>query len=326
MKNLYTLNFKEKKSLVCLAFFFSITITLAGNPIIGAEPLTMQSGLISSATGDNKPPGQIYNLSLNNPGSTFMSIFQNMNPPSYSINFNGQGIAPLELGMKFRSSEDGYIVGFSYYKGFEGKGEHIGNLWTINGTNLASASFINDSDSGWQNVLLRSPVAILADSIYVVSYFSSHGDYVKTASYFTTEIRNGPLTALKWTEEEPNGVYAYSETSTFPNSNAFVGSTNYWVDVLMLTSLTGINDLHSNADGYFDMYPNPASGTFSINTHSAMRGTIRLLDIAGKVLSEKIFNTPITTVDCTKLPTGIYIVQVTDGNTGMLTAKRLVIR
>jgi hypothetical protein len=326
MKKIYRLNFVEKKSLACLAFLFSIAIAMADNPIIGGDPLTMQSGLISSATDDNKPPRLVYNFSLNNSGSIFMSIFQNINPPSYSINFNGQGEYPLELGMKFRSSEDCYIAGFSYYKGFEAKGEHIGNLWTRNGTLMASATFVNDSDSGWQSVLLSNPAAIQADSVYVVSYFSPHGDYVKTASYFTTEIRSGPLTALKWTEEEPNGVYAYSNTSTFPNNNTYVGSTNYWVDVLMLPNTTGIDTYPQTADGCFDVYPNPASGRFYINTNCSLHGTIRLLNITGKILSQKIFNTKLINIDCTNLLPGIYIVQIIDGETGVLTARRLEIR
>ena len=104
--------------------------------------------------------------------------------------------------MKFTSSVGGYITGLRFYKGVGGKGTHIGNLWSINGTNLASATFTNETSSGWQTVTLSSPVAITANTTYVVSYFSQNGDFVKT-NFFTTNIVNGPLTGLGWTAAEP---------------------------------------------------------------------------------------------------------------------------
>jgi parallel beta-helix repeat protein len=156
--------------------------------------------------------------------------------PSISQNSIGNGASPLEVGMKFFSNIDGYISGLRFYKGDGGQGLHIGNLWSINGTNLATATFTAETASGWQTVTLSTPVAITANTIYVVSYFSQHGDYVKNDPYFTTNMVNGPLTALGWSASQPNGVYKYSSSSAFPDQNAYVGSTNYWADVIFTSS------------------------------------------------------------------------------------------
>jgi hypothetical protein len=168
----------------------------------------------------------------NNAGGTSYSVFQSLTPPGTLINSIGNGTAPLEVGMKFTSNVNGYISALRFYKGAGATGTHTGNLWSLDGTNLASATFTGETASGWQTVTLSTPVAITANTVYVVSYFSEHGDYVKSYPYFTTDIVNGPLTALGWTSSQPNGIYTYSSGPAFPNNNAYIGSSNYWADVI----------------------------------------------------------------------------------------------
>ncbi|MEI6748394.1 MAG: DUF4082 domain-containing protein, partial [Bacteroidota bacterium] len=181
--------------------------------------------------------GSSNNITVTITGEIYYSLFQSITPSINATNFIGTGTAPLEIGMKFRTNIDGYITGFRYYKGVGAQGVHIGNLWSIAGVNLASATFTGETVSGWQTVALTTPVAITANTIYVVSYFSSHGDYVRTIPYFTADVVNGPLTGLGWSETEPNGVYTYSVSPAFPNNNAYVGSANYWADLLFTTTL-----------------------------------------------------------------------------------------
>ena len=64
---------------------------------------------------------------------------------------------PVEVGVKFESSTAGYVTGIRFYKGAGNNGTHIGNLWTSSGTLLASATFTNESASGWQQVSFASP-------------------------------------------------------------------------------------------------------------------------------------------------------------------------
>ena len=75
----------------------------------------------------------------------------------------------VELGVKFRSDVDGFVTGIRFYKGTANTGTHIGNLWSIDGTQLATATFSGESASGWQQVDFSSPVPITANTVYVAS-------------------------------------------------------------------------------------------------------------------------------------------------------------
>ena len=141
----------------------------------------------------------------------------------------------VELGVKFTSSQAGYITGVRFYKSTANTGRHVGNLWTSSGTNLASAVFTSESSSGWQQVSFSSPVAVSANTTYVASYYAPNGHYSDTAGFFATSgITNPPLEFLANTVS-PNGVYAYSSSSVFPNSS--FDSTNYWVDIVYYSAV-----------------------------------------------------------------------------------------
>jgi hypothetical protein len=141
----------------------------------------------------------------------------------------------VELGVKFRSDVAGYISGVRFYKGSTNTGQHIGNLWTSTGTLLATATFSNETASGWQQVSFSPAVAISANTTYVASYHTNTGNYAVDDSYFTsTGVDRAPLHALA-NGVDPNGVFAYSSTSTFPNQTYNAG--NYWVDVVFATTV-----------------------------------------------------------------------------------------
>ncbi|MCR6719800.1 MAG: Ig-like domain-containing protein [Chitinophagaceae bacterium] len=158
--------------------------------------------------------------------STSISIF---GPGTSTTNVENDGAA-VTIGMKFRSTEAGFINGVRFYKTPGMSGVHTGNLWSSTGTKLAEVIFTNETASGWQQALFPSPVAIQPNTTYVVSYHSPTGDYPNTNPYFTNAVTNGPLRALANGEDGGNGVYRYNATPIFPNENW--GSTNYYVDVV----------------------------------------------------------------------------------------------
>ena len=162
---------------------------------------------------------------------TNYSVFPTTATPAEPTNNDGQGIA---VGMKFRSSQNGFITGVRYYKGAGTTGTHTGHLWTNTGSLLGSATYTGETSSGWQQKLFTTPIAINANITYVVSLFSPSGHYAATDPYFTQAVINGPLRALASGEDGPNGLYRYSSTSVFPNSS--FNSSNYWVDVVFTTS------------------------------------------------------------------------------------------
>ncbi len=153
-------------------------------------------------------------------------LFQSSDVPVVPITNDAQAI---ELGMKFRTTQNGFITGIRYYRGAGTTGTQTGHLWSSTGTLLASAIFAG-TPSGWQEVLFAAPVAVTSGTTYVASYFSTSGDYAVTNPYFTTAKINGPLRGLANGEDGANGVYIYSNTSAFPTNN--FQSSNYWVDVV----------------------------------------------------------------------------------------------
>src|SRR5262249_48036542 len=141
----------------------------------------------------------------------------------------------VEVGVKFRSSVAGFISGVRFYKGPLNTGTHIGNLWTSTGTQLATATFTNESATGWQQVNFATPVAINANTTYVASYFAPAGGYASNNFYFFRQgVDNEPLRALADGEDGTNGVFLYAGSSSFPRQT--FKSTNYWVDVVFSTT------------------------------------------------------------------------------------------
>ncbi|WP_203030690.1 DUF4082 domain-containing protein [Frankia nepalensis] len=136
----------------------------------------------------------------------------------------------VELGVKFTASVNGQIAGIRFYKSAANTGSHVGTLWDGSGTPLASATFTNESTTGWQEVLFATPVQVTAGTTYVASYHTNTGHYSVSSSYFSTNITNGPLTALASGGSGGNGVYAYGASSTFPTGT--YNAANYWVDVV----------------------------------------------------------------------------------------------
>jgi hypothetical protein len=142
---------------------------------------------------------------------------------------SGDGTAG-EYGVRFRADYDGYVTGLRFYKAAKNTGTHVGHLWSNTGTLLATATFTNESASGWQQATFSNPVAITADTTYVASYYAPTGHYSDTAGFFASSGADAPpLHFLENGVDGLNGVYAYSSASVFPTSS--FNSTNYWVDV-----------------------------------------------------------------------------------------------
>lgn len=165
------------------------------------------------------------------PPSCPCTVFQPTDAPATPAANDGQAI---EVGMKFRSTVDGFVSAIRYYKGAGTTGTHVGHLWSATGAQLAEVAFTGETASGWQEATLSAPIAITANTTYVVSQHSSSGDYPFTNPFFTTALVNGPLRGLATGEDGPNAVYQYSATPAFPTSN--FQSSNYYVDVVFTTS------------------------------------------------------------------------------------------
>ena len=142
----------------------------------------------------------------------------------------------VELGVKFKSDVAGTIAGIRFYKAVANTGTHIGNLWTSNGTLLATATFTSETASGWQQALFATPVTIASNTVYVASYHANNGHYSVDANYFSGKgVDNPPLHGLMNDVFGGNGVYRYGASSVFPNQS--YNAANYWVDVVFQAGL-----------------------------------------------------------------------------------------
>ena len=149
-------------------------------------------------------------------------------PAAESVNDPGD----IEVGVKFRSSQDGFITGLKFYKGAQNTGPHVATLWSSSGQELATTTFSFESGSGWQQVMLSPAIPVTAGQTYVASYHTTTGFYSATSNGLGSSVVRGPLTALGNGVDGGNGVYSYGERAFPTNSYA---NSNYWVDVVFNT-------------------------------------------------------------------------------------------
>ena len=140
----------------------------------------------------------------------------------------------VELGVKFTADVPGLITGIRYYKSSTNTGTHTATLWSSAGALLATATFTNETVSGWQQVNFAAPVVVVASTVYVASYHTNVGHYSANNGYFTNSgFDNPPLHALRTGVSGGNGVYSYG-ASAFPTDT--YNASNYWVDVVFSTA------------------------------------------------------------------------------------------
>src|SRR5204863_2940435 len=92
--------------------------------------------------------------------------------------------AAVNVGVKFTADQDGFITSIRFYKGTGNTGTHIGTLWTASGTQLGTATFANETASGWQQVDFAAPIAVTANTTYVASYLAPNGHYAGDSGFF----------------------------------------------------------------------------------------------------------------------------------------------
>ncbi len=134
----------------------------------------------------------------------------------------------MTLGTRFTPAADGFITGVRFYKGAGNNGTHTGTLYSSTGSVLATATFTNETGTGWQMVNFSSAVPVAGGTTYVAAYYAPQGHYAADANFFGTRgYSSGRLTAPGGPGKE-NGVYAGGDR--FPTSS--YRQTNYYVDAV----------------------------------------------------------------------------------------------
>ena len=169
-----------------------------------------------STAAANPPPGSL--------PSGAVTILNSVVPTNATWPDNNQ----VELGVTFNSDVAGAVAGVRFYKGATNLGSHTGSLWSSTGQLLATGTFANETETGWQLLLFPQAVAITPGTTYSVSYFTNVGSYAVTANYFAAAVTAGPL-------HVPAGgsVYRYGGGGVAPTSTS---NASYGVDVVFLPS------------------------------------------------------------------------------------------
>ena len=237
-----------------------------GNISAGTSPINFgsldQPGTIAAVEHAVWPSSGAINPTMTDSesGDAYTGITVALNPNST--------VSAAELGLKFKSDVNGTITGVRFYKSSNNTGTHVGNLWSSSGTLLASATFTNETASGWQQVTFSPAVTIAANTVYVASYHTNVGHYSEDQNYFATSgVDTPPLHALQNGVSGSNGVSANGSSSSFP-SNGF-NSSNYWVDVVFVPSATLTSIAVTPANPTIqagNTQPFTATGTYSDNS------------------------------------------------------------
>jgi hypothetical protein len=182
-------------------------------------------------SGNIETPGSGVTVSVNCPCTMYG---QDYTPSVTSANDS----TPLELGVKFTSSVNGWVTGVRFYKGDGNNGTHTGTLWSSTGAELATGTFTNETASGWQTLLFSTPVQITANTVYVASYYAPFGHYAfdtqqfypsTTGSPYLQPLGSGPVAAVRATAASANGLFN-SGGPGFPSSS--FNASGYGVDVV----------------------------------------------------------------------------------------------
>ena len=138
----------------------------------------------------------------------------------------------VTVGVTFYSDVPGSVTGVRFYKGPNNIGTHVGNLWSSTGAKLASVTFAGETASGWQQANFSTPVAITANTIYVISYTTPNGRHAHDQYYSWSNLS---ASSLHVSGSSP-GVFTYGAGPLFPTSAW--NDSNYWVDVIFSPTTT----------------------------------------------------------------------------------------
>lgn len=146
------------------------------------------------------------------------------------LNVTDGSTANYELGMKFTSGVAGQITAIRFWKASRETGTHVGHIWTSSGQLLASATFVSETASGWQQQSLATPLSINANTVYVVTVNTGNTFYAVTDTGFSNQIVHLDLKSIVG----GNGVYG--SPGRFPTTTW--ESSNYFRDIVFTPATT----------------------------------------------------------------------------------------
>jgi len=156
------------------------------------------------------------------PPATGQTVFTTQTP-TFLNQTDGAGVN-YELGTAFTSSTAGEVAALRFWKAAGESGLHTGHIWNTSGQSLASVDFTNETASGWQQQSLNLPLAIAANTTYVVTVNTANAYYVATVQGLASPVVNQDLSSAPGN----NGVFG--APGQYPTNT--YQATNYFRDVV----------------------------------------------------------------------------------------------
>src|SRR5262249_31248353 len=122
---------------------FLLTSTTYTATVVGGASGTV----VKDANGRALAASYTWSFTTAAQAAIYPNIFRSTAAPQ-TASAGGSG-GSLEVGVKFTSDVSGVITGIRFYKGSLNTGTHVGHLWTASGQLLNSATFTNETASGW---------------------------------------------------------------------------------------------------------------------------------------------------------------------------------
>ncbi|HEU4831058.1 MAG TPA: DUF4082 domain-containing protein, partial [Candidatus Saccharimonadales bacterium] len=165
--------------------------------------------------------------------------------PAGSDTYRDTSVNGLELGMKVIPTANGYLTALRFYKPIiNPETTHIGHVWGANGVSLATVTFTNESAYGWQEAILSSPLPVVKDKVYIISYGMPTPYYQAKFNSFTQPMSSLGFTAYPAGDTRNtatgsgtgNPVYA-TTAGAYPSSSS-LNNVDYYLDAVFSLSST----------------------------------------------------------------------------------------
>jgi hypothetical protein len=217
------------------------------------------------------------------------SLQERTNPAGASSFDETSGV---ELGVKITPLANGYLSKVRFYKPIISPDTtHTVHVWSSTGSSLATATTSGESDYGWQEVTLPTPLRVNEGTTYVLSYTTPSGAYMASPNYFSADKTNDYLRSYATGSAQnaatgsgnSNGVFNTTQ-GAYPGTGSPNGSY-YWIDALFSVSSDPADPLEvdvvqPSADQYGVDRTKPVRATFNraLTGGTVTNSTFRLFD------------------------------------------------
>ena len=166
------------------------------------------------------------------------SLFLSDPPAATLSQVSGGECTAAELGVRFRSSQPGFVTAIRFWKAGMDSADYEGRLYSRSGALLGSTGPASLVGAGWSELPFAAPVRIEAGFIYVAAYYSASGNYAYTLGgrdgSLSVAADSPPLRAAPAGEDGPNGILFSGRGGGFPRTAPAVPGTNFWADVVFV--------------------------------------------------------------------------------------------